>query len=81
MGHFFDLAGFWTVAPHLEEYWREIQKIMHLTQPLLKIPWTEEDVRRVLDVEGGGPVRLAGPALALEEVLPLKPRPVTVSSH
>ena len=42
---------------------------------------TQEDVWRVLDVQGGGPVRLARPALALEEVLPLQPLPVTVKPH
>ena len=37
------------------------------------LPWAREDVRRALDVQRGGPVCLAGPALALEEVLPLQP--------
>ena len=45
------------------------------------LPRTQEDVGRVLDVQRGGPVRLAGPAVALEEVLSLQPLPVTVTSH
>ena len=45
------------------------------------LPWAQEDVRRALDVQSGGPVGLAGPALALEEVLPLQPLPVCVMHH